>query len=537
MAENPSYDVLILGGRVVDGAGNPWFYGEVAISGDRIAAVAPRGCLDPRKAKDVVDAAGHVVCPGFIDIQSHSPRPFFKSGRSLSKVTQGVTTEIMGEATTPSPFGGRIREPGLVDPEGEWFERAKSWSRFGDWLRAIAARGVAVNAGSYLGGSTLRAYACGWDMDPPSREQVGTMCRVMEECLRDGAFGLATALIYPPGAFATTDELKEIAKVLGRCGGTYITHVRSEGAGLLEGIHEAIEIGRAGGCPVEIYHLKASGKANWPLMPMAMARIERARAEGVDVAANMYPYEASGTGLSAMVPDWAFEGGNLLERLRDPATRAKLKAEMLTADDFRARSADHVMPVGFERPENKKYAGRRLDEIAAERGQDWPEAAMDLLLSEDGKIFTIYFTMSEENLRRQMQAPWIKFSTDAGGYEPSASPEPGHPRGFGTYPRVLGKYVREEGVLSLEDAVRKMSGAVAARLGLHDRGTLMPGQFADVAVFDPAAIADRATYQDAKVLSVGVRDVWVNGVRVLRGGDHTDAMPGRIVSGPGTRSS
>ncbi|GMV84089.1 MAG: N-acyl-D-amino-acid deacylase [Planctomycetota bacterium] len=530
-----NYDVLITGGRIVDGAGNPWFFGDVAVAGDRVAAVAPRGQLNPTLANEVIDASGQVVCPGFIDIQSHSLRPLFSSGRVHSKVTQGVTTEIMGEGSTPAPFGGRIEAPSHADPGSPWYERIKTWTRFRAWLEAIEERGASVNIGSFLGGGTLRAYACGWDMEKATSAQVETMCRVTAECMQEGAFGVATALIYPPGSFAQTDELIEIGKVIGQYGGVYITHVRSEGAGLLEGIAEAIEIGRCGGCAVEIYHLKASGKQNWHLMPKAIDLIESARAEGIDVTADMYPYPASGTGLNALIPEWAYEGHKLFERLRDPSIREKLKKEMLTPDDFRAKTADHVMPVGFKKAEHKKFLGKRMDEIARLRGQDWPEAVMDLILAEEDRIFTVYFTMSEDNLKLQLRLPWIKISTDAGGEEPSAEPKPGHPRGFGTYPRVLGKYVREERVLSLEDAVRKMTSSVANRLGLTERGTLRPGQFADVVIFDPATIGDRATFENSKVLSVGVRDVWVNGTRVLKNGEHTNAMPGRIVDGPGRK--
>lgn len=530
------YDVLIRNGRVVDGSGNPWFFGEVAIRDGRIAAVAPRGRLDSATARETIDAAGHVVCPGFIDIQSHSIVPLWASGRLLSKVTQGVTTEIMGESSTPAPFGGRIDQPALVDKHPEWLERAKTWTRFRPWLEAIEARGTALNIGSFVGGGTIRKYACGWDMQPPDAAQLETMCRVMDECMRDGAFGIAPALIYPPSAFATKAELIELARVVGRHGGVYISHIRSEGAGLLPALQEAIDIGRQAQCAVEIYHLKAAGKTNWHLMPAAIRMIDTARAEGVDVTADMYPYVASGTGLSALIPDWAFEGNRLMERLRDPETRARIKKELYTPDDFRNRHVDHVMPVGFTEPQNQQYIGKRLDEIARLRGQEWPDALIDLLLEEEDRIFTVYFSMSEENLELQLRQPWIKISTDARGEEPSATPAAGHPRGFGTYPRVLGKYVRELKILTLEDAVRKMSSAVAQRLGLTDRGTLLPGQCADVVIFNPDTIADRANFLDSRALSVGVRDVWVNGTRVLQNGEHTNAMPGRIVDGPGRRS-
>jgi len=530
-----AFELLITNGKVVDGAGNPWFYGDVALRGDRIAAVAPRGSLDPAQAREVFDAAGHVVCPGFIDIQSHSIGPFWADGRSVSKVTQGVTTEIMGESRTPAPMGGRISKPALVEEQPEWAERARTWTRFRPWLEALEARGVSVNIGSFVGGGTIREYGCGWDMRPATTAEVETMCRVMDECMRDGAFGIAPALIYPPGSFAGTDELVELARVTGRYGGVYITHIRSEGAGLLPALGEAIEIGRRGPCAIEIYHLKASGQSHWHLMPQAIAMIDQARRDGVDIAADMYPYVASGTGLSALIPQWACEGNRLYENMADPQVRAKLKSEMLDPSEFGQRTAGHVMPLGFKLSEHQAFAGQRLDEIARQRGQDWTDAVMDLLVVERQRIFTVYFSMSEENVALQLRQPWIKISTDAGGIDPGDRKPLGHPRGFGTYPRVLGRYVRELGVLSLEDAIRKMTSAVAARLGLHDRGTLKPGQFADVVVFDPAVVSDRATFTEPWLLSEGIREVWVNGTRVLQGGCHTGALPGRIVDGPGRR--
>ncbi|MFO7167372.1 MAG: D-aminoacylase [Chloroflexota bacterium] len=538
------FDVLIRGGRVVDGSGNPWFYGDVAIAGDRIAAVTPPGRIAAEQARTTVDATGMVVCPGFIDIQSHSIMPLMIDGRSLSKITQGVTTEIMGEAWTPAPFGGQIADPfdgALFTHEvAEWRERAQGWRRFRDWLEAMVAAGVSPNIGSFLGGGTLRRYGCGMRMGPAAPHELELMRRVMAEAMEDGAFGVSYALIYPPDAYVATDELIEVCKVVARYGGVYITHIRSEGSRLLEGIEEAIDIGRAAGLPVEIYHLKASGRANWHKMPDVIRRIEEARAAGLDVTADMYPYAASGTGLTAVLPPWADADGRLYENLAGPAMRARIRRELLEpADDWeamvQANGPEAVMPIGFQLPEHQQYVGKRLSEIAEMRGQEWPDAAMDLLLAERQRISTIYFTMSEENVRMQVGLPWIKFSTDAGGFDPAWAEQfgPVHPRSYGTYPRVLGKYVREERALTLEDAVRKMTSAPADRLGLRDRGTLRAGCFADVVIFDPQTIADRATFADSHQLSQGVRDVWVNGVRVLEEGKHTGATPGRIVDGPG----
>ena len=539
-------DVLIRGARVVDGTGNPWYYGDVALAGDRIAAISPPGAIDPADAAEVVEAAGLVVSPGFIDIQSHSIVPLMVDGRCLGKIAQGVTTEIMGEAWTPAPFGGRISAPFSANLFGErldvWQARARGWTRFRDWLDAMIEHGVSPNIGSFLGGGTLRSYAKGMAMGAADADELATMRRVMAEAMEDGAFGVAYALIYPPDTYVDTEELVAVCEVVAQHGGVYITHVRSEADGLLDGIDEAIAIGRRTGVAVEIYHLKAAGTRNWAKGPEVIARIAAARAAGLDITADMYPYVAGGTGLSSVLPPWLAESGKFYENLRDPAIRARAREAVLNPsgeweDMGNQAGPEGVVPLGFQRPENRQYAGRSLAEIAAMRGQDWLDAAIDLLVAEEQRIFTVYFMMSEENLRLNLQQPWMKISTDAGGLDPAwaAANGPTHPRSYGTYPRVLGHYVRDEGVLALEDAVRKMSGAVAARLGLHDRGLLQPGLAADVVLFDPATIGDRATFAEPHQLAVGVRDVWVNGVRVLRDGEHTGATPGRIVDGPGRR--
>ena len=541
------FDVLITGARVVDGTGNPWFYGDVALAGDRIAAITPPGRLERGSARESVDASGLVVCPGFIDIQSHSIVPFLTDRRSLSKVTQGVTTEIMGEDWTPAPFGGRIKTPfaeGLrrrVGPSfDEWVERAKGWTRFGDWLADLEARGVSVNVGSFIGGSTVREFGKGEAMGDPTPAELDAMRACLAGAMEDGAFGIATALIYPPGAYAGTDELVALCAVVAAFGGVHITHIRSEEARLLEALEEAIEIAERTGVATEVYHLKAAGRPNWPKMPAAIARIDEARAAGLDIGADMYPYEAAGTGLSSCLPPWAAADGRLYDNLRDPVMRARIREEVLhpTGDweDLASNAGpENVLLASFGRPQHKRYQGWRLSEVAAERGQHWVDAVLDLLAAEGQDIFTMYFDMSEDNLRLQLRQPWIKFGTDAGGVDPEIVAEQGltHPRAYGTYPRILGRYVREEGVIPLEDAVRKMSSAVADRLGLRDRGLLRAGLFADVVMFDPARIADHSTYADPHRLSEGVRDVWVNGVRVLRGGGHTGALPGRRVHGPG----
>jgi N-acyl-D-amino-acid deacylase len=539
-----SVDVLIRGARIVDGTGNPWFYGDVAVEGDHIAAILPPGKGDAAAAGEVVEADGMVICPGFIDIQSHSILPLLIDPRCLSKITQGVTTEIMGEAWTPAPAGGKADHEVFSWEAHEallpWRDRVKTWTHFRDWLDAMEERGVTPNIGSFLGGGTLRAYARGLQEGPATDDELETMRRVMRDAMKDGAFGVAYALIYPPDAFVETPELIEVCKVVHEFNGVYITHMRSEADEFLEALQETIEIGRESGVPVEIYHLKASGKANWPKMAEAIERINRARAEGQDITADMYPYLAGGTGLASVFPPWLAADGKFYENLGDPAIRARVKDEVLNpSGGWEALGAlagpEGVFPIDLNREEHQQYIGKSLAQIAELRGQDWIDTAADLLVAEEQRIGTMYFMMSEENLALQLRQPWIKISTDAGGYDPAwgEAMGPTHPRAYGTYTRVLGKYVREEGVITLEDAIRKMTSAVTQRLGIRDRGLLLPGCKADVVVFDPETVADRATYEDSHQLSTGVRDVWVNGTRVVADGQHTGATPGQVLHGPG----
>jgi dihydroorotase/N-acyl-D-amino-acid deacylase len=536
-----SLDVLITGGRIVDGTGNPWFRGDVGIAGGRIAAIAPRGTVDPASARELVGAEGHVVAPGFIDLQSHSITEFLTDGRSVSKVTQGVTTEIMGEGWTPAPRGGRVDTTGVrgfVDLPRELEPTMATWSRFGDWLAHMGDVGLSVNYGSFLGGGTLREYVKGWERGPASPAETDTMRRVVREALDDGAFGVATALIYPPGSYATDDELVAVCETLAERDGLYVTHVRSESHGLLEALADAIGLGRRTGCRIEIFHLKAFGERNWDKIPRAIELIDEARAEGIDVAANMYPYAAACTGLAAALPPWAAEDGRLLDNLADPVTRERIRAELVDPspgwEPLASLSGPGGVLVGELTSErNRHLSNRRLSEIAAARDQEWPDCLIDLVLEEARSVHVVYFGMSEDNLPLQLRQPWMKVATDANGVDP-ADPGSGapHPRSYGTYPRVLARYVRDEDALPLEDAIRKMTSAVADRLGLRDRGLLRVGMAADVVVFDPLTVQDHSTYDDPHRLSTGVRDVWVNGVQVLRDGAHTGATPGRLVTPP-----
>ncbi len=545
-------DVVIEGGRVVDGTGAAWFHGDVGIRGDRIAAVTHAGGLAEVDAGTRIDAAGKVVAPGFIDIQSHARGPLLSGdGRLLGKITQGITTEIMGEGWTNAPANANTDAgAGLVDPEAQGARHDFSGPRgFDRWLNAMADNGASPNFGSFVGATTVRVYAMGEAAGAATEAQLDTMRAVTRWAMEDGAFGVATALIYPPGNFAATDELVEVVAASAPYGGVYITHLRSEADRFLEAIDEAIEIGERAGVPVEIYHLKAAGVRNHPKAALAVARIDAARAAGLDVQANMYPYIAGGTGISALFPPWASEDGRLLDNLSDPEVRQRIHADVLADgpewENFGTLSTPEgvlVTSVGEVGPDGEStgadgYVGMRLAEIAADMGVDWVEAAMEITLMTSGHASMVIFMMSEENVAMQMRQPWIKFGTDASGFDPDNATGMVHPRSYGTYPRILGKYVRDEGVITVEDAVRKMTSAVATRLSIDDRGVLRPGMYADIVVFDPETVADRATFEDPHQLSVGVEEVFVNGVQVLRGGEHTGAKPGRIVRGPGYRSS
>jgi N-acyl-D-amino-acid deacylase len=544
-------DILITGGRIIDGTGNAWFYGDVALSGDRIERVAPPGTIDRETARAVIDATGHVVAPGFIDIQSHSIIPFLRDGRALSKVTQGVTTEIMGEDWTPAPFGGKIATPfppsiaNRMDPDDarSWQERGRAWAHFGDWLDAFGEKGLSVNFGSFLGGGTLREYGMAHAMGDATPEAIAVMRQITAEAMEDGAFGVATALIYPPNSYSTTEELIAVMEVVAAYHGVHVTHLRSEGDEFIEALEEQLRIARETGVITEIYHLKAAGKANWPKMPEVIERINAARAAGIDIAADMYPYPGAGTGLAACVPPWAQADGKLFENIRDPETRAGILEEMRHPTGFwenlgEQSGPENVILAQFRDPELKKYQGWRLAEVADDLGLDWHETVLHLLGKDGHNIFTMYLAMSEENMKLQFQQEWMKFGTDAGGVDPAWASGLGllHPRAYGTYTRILGRYVRELGWLTLEDAVRKASSAVADRLGIRDRGLLRDGMKADVVVFDPETVRENATYTDPHRLSTGIRDVFVNGTAVLRDGAHTGDLPGQRVNGPGYRA-
>ncbi|MEO8333483.1 MAG: D-aminoacylase [bacterium] len=536
-----SYDVVITGGLIVDGSGSPATHGDVGIVGDRIATIAASGALASANARQRIDARGRVVAPGFIDIQAQSyDAHLFGDGRVISEISQGVTTEILGEGGTPAPVTQWMVD-GLAPTESvtkAMSQRFVGARGFGAWLNAMERHGSSVNVGSYLGAENPRIIAKGYAEGPATAAELDTMRRVMRDAMRDGAFGLASALIYPPGAYASTDELAAMAEAMAPYHGVYITHIRSEDDQLLEALDEALSIGKRGGVPVEIYHLKAGGQRNWRKAASAVAKLDSARKAGQDVGATMYPYPASSNALSACIPSWASVNDSLLPNLRDPVKRARVVREMndTTPGANQGCQLDGpsvIMVVGITRPELARYEGWRLDRIAADLERPWTEALVDLVIAEQARVGKITFSMSDANVAMQLRQPWVIIGSDAEAHDPAKAQNMTHPRAYGTFARVLGKYVRDEHVLSLEDAVRKMTSATAALLGIRDRGTLKAGMFADVVVFDPATIIDKATYEKPHQLAVGVDVVLVNGVTVWRDGVATNATPGRALRGAG----
>ncbi len=536
-AGNVPWDLLLVNGRLVDGTGNAWRYADVAVSGDRIAAVLPPGTADRERAREVLDVSGQVVAPGFIDLNGQGDTGLLRDGRALNKLFMGVTTEVMGESNTPAPLNDNVT--GGDPPRDETEERRRSeWTRFGAWLEEMEAGGVSLNVASFLGGTTVRRYAMGLREGAPTPAELDTMIAVTGRAMEDGALGVATALIYPPGAYAGTEELIHVAREVARHGGVYISHIRSESSGLLEALGEAVEIGRRARVPVEVYHLKAAGVDNWDLQDDAIALIDRARAGGVDIQAAMYPYTAASTSLQACLPPWTSADGRLEENLRDPSARERIVREMSAPpvgwENWCALSTpEGAMMVGLS-PKNRELTGRTLEELSEIRGVRWAEAVLDLLV-EEGNVGMVYFAMSEENVRALLRQPWMKFGSDSGIHDPGAATGMTHPRGYGTYPRILGRYVRQEGVLSVEEAVRKMTSAVADRVGLVRRGMVREGWFADLVVFNPAGIAEEATFTEPHQLSRGVAHLLVNGEMVIRDGAFTGGSPGRFLRGPGAR--
>src|SRR5438270_613192 len=472
---------------------------------------------------------------------SWSNESLIQDGLSQSEIRQGVTTEIMGEGESMGPVNDRVREHMLREQADIKYDI--KWNTLAEYLQYLEKRGISCNVASFLGATTVREYVIGFEDKQPTPEQLDQMRELVRREMEAGALGIGTSLIYPPAFYAKTEELIELCKVAAKYQGKYISHMRSEGNKLLEAIDELIRISREAKIPAEIYHLKAAGQQNWPKLPAALAKIEEARKAGLKITADMYTYPAAGTGLDACLPPWTEDGGNpaLFKRLRDPATREKIAAEVRTPTDkwenlyLAAGSPEKILLSGFKSEKLKPLTGKSLAEIAKMRGKDPIETAMDLIAEDESRIDTIYFLMSEENVKKEIAKPWVSFGSD----EASQAPEGNflksncHPRAYGCFARVLGKYVRDEKVLTLEQAIRKLSGLPATNLGLDHRGFVQEGMFADVVVFDPATVGDRATFEKPHQYAVGMKHVFANGVQVLKEGEHTGATPGRALAGPG----
>jgi N-acyl-D-amino-acid deacylase len=531
------FDVIIRDGTVYDGTGRAPVRADVGIKRDRIAVV---GNLSRATAPTIVDAKGLAVAPGFINMLSHSETSWFVDDRSLSELLQGVTTQIFGESSM-GPLNDEMKKRRRESQGDVKYEI--EWTTLAEYLNYLEKRGMSQNVASFIGAPTIREYVIGLEDKPPTPAQLDEMRELVRREMEAGALGITTALIYPPAFFAKTDELIELCKVAAKYKGKYTAHMRSEGAQLIEAVQETIRISREAGLPAEIYHLKASGEANWPKMDQVIKMIEDARKKGVKITADMYTYPAGGTGLDASLPPWVFDGGRdaAYKRLQDPATRQKIAEAVRTpSNDWEnlyllAGSPDRIVLASFRNDSLKPLTGKTLAEVAKMRGKDPIETIMDLLLEDRSRIGTIYFLMSEDNIRKQIRQPWVSFGSDAasiateGVFLKSAA----HPRAYGNFARLLGRYVRDEKVITLTEAVRRLTSLPAANLGLDHRGLLQPGMFADVVIFDPRTIADRATFANPHQYSVGVRDVFVNGQQVLKNGEHTGAKPGRALFGPG----
>lgn len=533
------FDVLIRNGLIYDGSGQPAQKGDVGIRGNKIVAV---GKLTGARATTVIDARGKAVAPGFINVLSHTGLEFLRDGHSMSDLKQGITTEVFGEDSWGPLSDVQKQQVNLyLKP----YNATCDWSTLAEFMTKLQNRGITPNIASYLGASQVRQMILGEADVKPTPAQLDQMRALVRKGMEEGALGVTTALIYPPNSFATTDELIALCQEAGKYGGRYIAHIRSEGDRLEEGVTELITIGRAANIPVELYHFKASGQRNWPKMATTIELINKARGQGQDVTANMYTYTAGATGLTSCLPPYLFNGGFMAgwKRLQDPATRQKLKAEVQQKGrDWEnmydlAGSTDNILLTAFEVDSLRKYNGKTLGQIAAIWHKDPIETILDLIVADKTRVEATYFLMSEENVKKGISQPWVSFGSDAGSYSDDRK-EMGvvHPRTFGNFARLLGKYVRDEKVISLEEAIRRLTSLPATNHKLPQRGWLRPGYFADVVIFDPATIADKATFAEPFQYSVGVEQVLVNGKQVLKDGNHTGVFPGRAIWGPGYKA-
>ena len=532
---------LLRNGTIYDGTGAPPVTADILISGDRISAI---GDLRDHAADLTIDLDGLAVAPGFINMLSWATESLIEDGRSMSDIKQGVTLEVMGEGTSMGPLSDEMKKSRDTILSTADINYDIEWTTLGEYLEYLERKGVATNVASFVGSATLRIHAAGYDDRAVTDSEMAQMKRLLHQAMREGAMGMSAALIYPPATYQSTQELIELCRVVAEYDGMYITHLRSERARFMRALDELIHIMRETGVTGEIYHLKASGELNWQKMDEAINKVEAARAEGLALTADMYTYPYSGTGLASCIPSWAHDGGfaAMIERLKDPATRERIKAEMNKPGEdwenmFYDNGPDRIMLAGFANKELRVYQGMTLREVMDERGSAATDTIIDLLIEDNSRIFTLYFSMSEDNLRKQVQLPWVSFCSDAGSIAPEGnflSYHP-HPRAYGSFARVIGKYVRDEALVTLPDALRRLSGFAADNLKLKNRGTIKAGYFADLAIFDPAKVQDHSVPGDPHQYSEGMAHVFVNGVQVLRDGDHTGNMPGRVVRGPGWR--
>lgn len=536
----PTYDVILRGGTVYDGSGQEPMIADVAINADTVVLIAAH--IDA-EAKQDIDVKGLAVAPGFINMLSWATVSLIEDGRSQSDIRQGVTTEIMGEGWSMGPLSESMKEQMRADHGDIKYD--VSWTTLGEYLQHLQDKGISCNVGSFIGAATPRIHVMGEEDRAPTAAELDSMQLLVKQAMEEGAFGVASSLIYPPAFFAKTDELVALCKAAKPYGGMYISHMRSEANNLLPALNELITISREANIPAEIYHLKAAGKSNWHKMDSAIAMVEKARAEGLAITADMYNYEAGATGLTASFPPWLQDGGfgKLVVRLKDPLIRAKLKQDMNSNARnwenmyYHAGSPEKILLIEFTKDSLKKYNGKSLAEVARLRGQAPEDCAMDLVIQDSSRVGTAYFLMTEENTRKQIKLPWVSFGSDAGSLTNQGvflkSNE--HPRAYGNVARLLGKYVREEKLITLQEAIRKLTSLPASNLHLDRRGALKPGYFADVVVFDPATIQDKSTFDNPHQYAVGMRHVLVNGKQVLKDGEHTGATPGRFVKGRGAK--
>jgi N-acyl-D-amino-acid deacylase len=535
------YDLVIRNGTIYDGSGGAPIRGDVAINDDTIAAV---GVLAGSKGRTEIDVAGRAVAPGFINMLSWATESLIEDGRALSDIRQGVTLEVFGEGWSMGPLTDEMKRE-MVELQGD-IKFDVRWTTLGEYLDYIVDRGVSPNVASFVGATTVRIHELGHEDRAPTPEELERMRALVRQAMQEGALGLGSSLIYAPAFYAKTDELIALAQAAAPYGGMYISHMRSEGNRLLEAVDELITIAREAGVPAEIYHLKAAGTENWDKLDDVLAKVEAARAAGIRITADMYTYTAGATGLDAAMPPWVQEGGYKAwaARLKDPAIRARVRREMTTPTDeweslyLATGSPEKILLIGFKNDSLKPLTGKTLAEVAAMREKSPEETAMDLVIEDGSRVGTVYFLMSEDNVRRQVALPWVSFGSDAEAPAPEGVflKSSTHPRAYGNFARLLGRYVRDEGIISLEAAVHRLTGLPARNLNIQRRGLLQRGYFSDVVVFDPRRVQDHATFDKPHRLATGVVHVWVNGTQVLRDGEHTGAMPGRVVRGPGWKA-